>query len=519
MAETPDEARSSDLDPLALDERLSLFNFARRERRQSYLWLLRALNELRAEHHPQVYPEDVATRLEDLGRSLRGVPRLAPAEAREMLDDLWDERVLHRGEDASRAGSLARYRNRNSMYQFTELGYRAFCAVEEVLGARIEDASLSRLVFAEMLADLRALAAANASADAAEVYRKLMRLDAAVDTMAQHAARFNLALGDIRQQAEVSTETFLRYKNALLNHMRDFTAELDRYSSSLAEALADVEKTGVETMLDRAGDCDERVLLPVAERRQDWRRRWAGLVAWFVPGEGDASSGAEQLQASTQAAISGVIALLRQITEARRAGVSRVTQLRFLAAWVADVPDDETAQVLAATAFNLSSVRHLGGAHEDTDQIPTSLSWWDAPGVEVNLPLFRTGKAAGPGVAQQVRVNNPARRRLKTQQLQERADARAAAESLLQHGVHGRVLSEAETAVVLRLMTLALETRAVVAGRLSGGTGSDELVLLRLVPSQTGSVLRTVHGKLQLPGFGVRIEPAHVLRASVMAAP
>jgi uncharacterized protein (TIGR02677 family) len=515
VVEPPSGARSPELDPLALDERLSLFNFARRDRRQSYLWLLRALNQLRAEHQLQAYPEDVAARLDDLGRSHRGVPSLAPADLREMLDDLWDERVLHRGEDASRAGSLARYRNRNSIYQFTELGYRAFCAVEEVLGARVEDANLSRLVFADILADLRALAAANSNGDAEEVYRKLMRLDAAVDTMAKHAARFNLALGDIRQQAEVSTETFLRYKNALLSHMRDFTAELDRYSSFLAEALAEVEETGVETMLERAGVSDERVLLPLAERRQDWRRRWAALCQWFVPGDGGSPSGADQLQASTHAAISGVIALLRQITEARRGGVSRVTQLRFLAAWVARVPDDETARMLAATAFNLGSVRHLGGAHEDTDQISTRLSWWDAPGVEVSLPLFRTGKPAGPGVAQQVRVNNPARRRLKAQQLQERADGRAAARSLLQHGAHGRVLSEAETAAALRLLTLALETRTVVAGRLSGGTGSDELMLLRLIPSETGSLLRTVHGQLQLPGFEVRIEPLH--RAGVPA--
>lgn len=519
MVESPGAAHSSELDPLTLDERLGLFNFARRERRQSYLWALRALNQLRAEHQLQAYPEDIATRLNDLGRAHRSVPCLAVTDLREMLDDLWDERVLHRGEDASRAGSLARYRNRNSMYQFTELGYRAFCAVEEVLGARIEDASLSRLAFADMLSDLRALAVANANADSAEIYRKLMRLDAAVDNMAKHAAQFNLALGDIRQQAEVSTETFLRYKNALLSHMRDFVAELDRYSSSLAEAMTDVERTGVETMLERASTSDERVLLPVAERRQDWRRRWAGLVAWFVPGEGGSSSGADQLQASTHAAISGVIALLRQITEARRAGVSRVTQLRFLASWVAGVPDDERAQVLAATAFNLSSVRHLGGAHEDTDQISTRLSWWDAPGVEVSLPLFRTGKAAGPGVAQQVRVNSPSRRRLKTQQLQERADGRAAAQSLLQHGAHGRVLSEAEAAVTLRLLSLALETRTVVAGRLTGGTGSDELMLLRLTPSQTGSVLRTVQGQLHLPGFEVRIEPVHRLLVPATGAP
>ena len=82
---------------------------------------------------------------------------------RERLDALADDQILHRLEDASRAGSLARYRNRQSVYQFSELGYRAFSAVEDVLAARIRDANLSRLVFSDILEDLRALAKAAAS--------------------------------------------------------------------------------------------------------------------------------------------------------------------------------------------------------------------------------------------------------------------------------------------------------------------------------------------------------------------
>ncbi len=84
---------------------------------------------------------------------------------RERLDALADDQILHRLEDASRAGSLARYRNRQSVYQFSELGYRAYAAVEDVLAARIRDANLSRLVFSDILDDLRALAAAVAAGD------------------------------------------------------------------------------------------------------------------------------------------------------------------------------------------------------------------------------------------------------------------------------------------------------------------------------------------------------------------
>ncbi len=85
---------------------------------------------------------------------------------RDRLDSLVDDGVLHRLEDASRAGSLARYRNRQSVYQFSELGHRAYTAVEGVLAARVQDANLSRLVFSDILRDLHDLAKANRTATA-----------------------------------------------------------------------------------------------------------------------------------------------------------------------------------------------------------------------------------------------------------------------------------------------------------------------------------------------------------------
>ncbi len=75
-------------------------------------------------------------------------------------------------------------------------------------------------------------------------------------------------------------------------------------------------------------------------------------------------------------------------------------------------------------------------------------------------------------------------------------------------GVHGRVLDEAETRVVLRLLTRALEARTVVAGRLRSASGGNESMTIRLVPEPGGSTVRTVHGVLHLPGLRLDLEPA-----------
>ena len=526
----PGTAQASlDLDALAVSDRFRLFNFTRRDDHLAYLWVLRALERLRAVHHIQAHPEDVATALAELARSHEDVREFDDLTAlRGRLDALAEDRILHRLEDAARAGSLARYRNRQSVYQFSELGYRAYSAVEDVLRARVRDANLSRLVFSDILEDLRALLAATRDSDSDQVFRRLSRLDTVLDDMSRRAAQFHLTLGEIMRSTDSSPQTFLRYKNALLTHMTDFMAELDRYLPRLADAITAIDGVtigtgtigtgGGDAVLALAARADDRPFLSEEDKRDDWRRRWAALHAWFAAGPGDvggaqdpgaaAESRAAGLRAATRAAVSAVIALLRQVTEAQRGGVNRSSQLRHLAEWVYATPDEPAAHALMTAAFNLRAARHLGGAHDDADQISTRATWRDAPGVDISVTLFRRGKAPTPGVPQPARNNPAVKAALARRQAEQRAAERAAGQSLLASGAHDRVLDDNETRVLLRLLTLATEARTVVAGRLADATGGNDVLTMRLVPSERGSAVQTRQGTLHLPGFALHLERA-----------
>jgi uncharacterized protein (TIGR02677 family) len=508
---------SLDLDALAVSDRFRLFNFTRRDDHLAYLWVLRALDRLRVVHQVQAHSEDVEQALAELAASHEDVPAFHDqVRLRERLDALADDQILHRLEDASRAGSLARYRNRQSVYQFSELGYRAYAAVEDVLAARVRDANLSRLVFSDILDDLRALHAAVSARDGDQVYRRLSRLDTVLDDMSRRAAQFHLTLAELMRSTDTSPEAFLKYKNALLTHMTDFMAELDRYLPRLAAAIDAVDSLGAGVMLGLAVAADDRPFLSDEDSRDDWCRRWAALGAWFTDTAGTAGVGAagaaaesraEGLRTATRAAVSAVIALLRQVTEAQRGGVNRSSQLRHLAEWVFAAPDEPSAHALATAAFNLRTARHLGGAHDDADQISARATWWDAPGVDISVTLFRRGKAPTPGVPQPARNNPAVKAELARRQAEQRAAERAAARSLLEAGAHERVLDEAETRVLLRLLTLATEARTVVAGRLGTATGGNDVLTMRLLPSDQGSSVRTAQGTLHLPGFELRLEP------------
>ena len=506
-----DPASAFGIDAFTAEDRLRLFHFAAAEKRHDYLWVLRAFDRGRANYQVLLHASDTRDLLAELAADAgidgeRGAAATV-GDVQPLLDALTDWQVLDRSYDGTRAANLAEYRNRHYVYQFTQAGYRAYRAVEDVLGASLEDAQLSRLVFPDILADLRALAAANSVGDAEEVYRKLSRLDGALADMAQRAARFYLMLGDLARTNDTRPEVFLTHKDALLAHMREFTAELARFAPLLAEAVAEVEATGVDRLAELAASADERLFRSLPDRVADWTQRWSGLVHWFAMSE---QSESERLQDATVTAISGVLALLRRVTEARRGGVSRESQLRHLAQWFAGCPTDDDAHALFRATFDLGSPRHVAVAHADPELISTRQSWWDAEAVELSRTLVQSGRTprlTGPGRVERAEAQ---RHQLRALQVKAQAEARAAAASLASDGVYGRVLDEPETRTLLGLLDLALVARVPVSsgvGRFgpSRSSARSHGVRLTLVPCTGSTTVATVRGRLHLDGLRLEV--------------
>ncbi|MCP2288239.1 TIGR02677 family protein [Nocardia amikacinitolerans] len=507
------------------DERLRLFSFATAEKRAEYLWVLRAFDSARAAYVVLLHADDVADWIRRNGGRARvaesgpspdadetgsGEPQpglfrradaapLSAAEIGPLLDQLHQWGVLERSYDGTRAATLAEYRNRHFVYQFSQAGFQAYRAVAGVLEARLDEASLSRLVLPELLADLHTLAEANRAGDAERVYRTLRRLDAALSDMAARAAHFYLSLGDLVRTTEITPESFLAHKDALLAHMREFSMDLARFVPRLSAAIGAIEETGVDELIVRAASCDERVLLSAAEREADWRARWHGLRTWFVTsgGEGE-STEADRLREATMSAIAAVLSLLRRVTETRRGGVSRESALRHLAGWFTAAPTADSAHALFDAVFGLGRPRHLAMEHPDADIVPATRSWWEAPPLEISRTLAETGRPPSAGAPGRIQRNDAGIRRLREAQLAAQRARAEAARSLASADVHERVLDERETEVLLRLLDAASTAWVPVSGRVAGTTGSDSGVTLTVSEHPEPTVVRTSRGLLHL---------------------
>jgi uncharacterized protein (TIGR02677 family) len=238
------------------------------------------------------------------------------------------------------------------------------------------------------------------------------------------------------------------------------------------------------------------------ERVADWLTRFDGLVHWFG---GGARSEAERLQDATVTAIANVTSLLRRVTESRRGGVSRESQLRHLAQWFTGCATDADAHVLFQAVFALGAPRHIAVPYEDPELIPTRHSWWEAEPVELARTLVRTGRAPalrGPG---RIERNEAARQRLRAEQLKATAQRRTAASQLAADGVYGRVLDEPETQTLLSLLDLALAARVPVSRGVGTASGSAHGVRLTLRPAEGATTVHTVRGRLHLDGLRLEV--------------
>ncbi|MET8423238.1 TIGR02677 family protein [Nocardia sp. NPDC004860] len=498
----PSAERRSDAD------RLRLFSFATAEKRADYLWVLRAFDTARAAYVVLLHASDVADSLD----RCPGAPALTATEVGPLLEQLHQWGVLERSYDGTRAATLAEYRNRHFVYQFSQAGYQAYRAVSDVLAARLDEAALSRLVLQELLADLHTLAEANKSADAPRVYRVLNRLDRALSDLAERAAHFYLTLGDLVRTTEATPEAFLAHKDALLAHMREFSMDLARFAPRLATAIREVEHTGVEDLVERAARCDERVLLNTAERQADWRARWQGLRGWFISDDEGGLTECERLREATMSAIAAVLSLLRRVTETRKGGVSRESALRHLAGWFTAAPTAEAAHALYDAVFGLGRPRHLAMQHPDADVIPAIRSWWDAPPLEIARTLAETGRPPTPGAPARLQRNDAGIRRLRQVQLDAQRARAEAARSLAAADLYERELDEGETEVLLKLLDAASTAWVPVSGRVPGTSGSDNGVTLTVSEHEGSTLVRTSKGVLHLNNRRLEVRETAALR-------
>lgn len=375
----------------------NVFRHLAAENAALYRQVLRVFVQAKARFIVHLRPSD----LEQAVREADDTAGTAVPES--LLQQLVEWGNLESHPDTSEVNSVEDFWRVRNLYQLSTAGEAAEAALEMFDRSVKESGELQAAALDEIRRQLARIASALGSDPAAEddVADAFDLLWARFDNLTAQAQRFMGGLQRRMELQSLNVESFLTYKQRLIDYLERFLRELVMATHEIAACLLSIDTTALHRLLDRVADrqLQDRLIVTEQERidqRRDWHGRWNGLAAWFVGGPGRASQ-AEELRAAARSAIPALVATVAGINE-RRAGQSdRSADYARLAIWFAEAPDDDAAHRLWRCAFSLNPCRHLSITQETLDQrdaspVESGASWIDAPPMSLSPRLYQSGR-------------------------------------------------------------------------------------------------------------------------------
>ncbi len=452
------------------------------------------------------------------------------------LDKLVEWGNLRSDADTGRVSTVEDFNRARKIYQLTRHGQAALAAIdhyEQALGQRGRLQTVALADIAEQLTALLVHAEGPEPPDQTGAGLLLFALTERFTSLADNAEAFMSSLRRAVDFTDGDEDAFLAYKDRLIEYIDKFIADLANRGAQIAGLIERIETAGIGRILDAAArrdavdtvpdpdvdtDTHDSYTMAVHIATRDWENRWRGLREWFVSAGARRPSQARLLRNAAVSGITNLVSTVTALNERRGGRSDRSADLRALARFFAQVPDDAAAHRLWRVAFALAPARHLTVDAQteeawETAEYPPGTPWADAEPLRISPRLRETGSYERRGSPNRAIDRDLGRRRLAARVEREAAEIAEARRLLATDGPV--LLSELAGPDGLdpRAFRLFLSVLGdALAARRPGSTtttatsgdGSME-IRLKLVDADRVVVVRTADGVLSGPEHVVEI--------------
>jgi uncharacterized protein (TIGR02677 family) len=442
--------------------------------------------------------------------------QLTPDEVADHLNQLHDWQAVEREHDASLASTPREYRRSRFTYDITPAGRRVeelLAELDELLGrgGALDGSRLTEILYA-----LRRLAdgLAGHEPEPTQLRTIFESITTALEQLHSGALDFMRSLDRIVARGElVDDAEFERCKGALLEHLQGFRRERNRHQEEIVEALARVDRLGVERMAELIVSADEVPDLPNApaakirrEREQELRDQWTGIRSWFV-GAGGTRSPWEVLGEKVIQAIRAILDIAEAIVDRRTGRADRAHACVHLAQLAAS----GDAQAVLVAALGIAHPRHAGTPNPPDTRVDPHESWWDAPPAPVVAHLRRPGArtpGAGSGTpiadTTAARARALARRQAEREELEQALARFASTEGPLRLADVGR-LREGDFRHLLTWIGRAFETSRDQRGARHAWSSDGRARITLHAPTEERVTIATPLGTFESANYALEV--------------
>jgi len=415
------------------------------------------------------------------------------------LDTLVGWKNLIAGQDARKVQTIEEFKNRRFRYQLTPYTIeieRLMIKLESTSGV---GGSLEANLFERISDKVRQMSKIK-DEDHSKIYGWWQDLESDFQRLNDNATDYIASLESSEAEELMNTLAFLTYKDSIIEYLRSFIRELQRYGPVIEQDLRIIPEDIVESILESVAS--HYMTIPRVDQnfteqeyKEDIRNRWLNLKAWFV-GRGNEESESYKLLDITNGIIRKITRYAYRIAESQNHSINRKNEYMHLCRLFAECKDIKEAHALSAAVFGVMHTRHVVGDFErETESISSRVFDEDAFEIEIKP---KTRRYRERSYTASIRSRKEEKQRALEEYLQrQREEQEIVAQYIKDNYIIFGELPEIEPFV--RNILLRWIGRAFSNQDRMGKTENGRNFRLHLVNSDQRIVLRCQDGNLEMP--------------------
>lgn len=430
-----------------------------------------------------------------------------PEKCEQDLNALTQWKNLISTQDTTKATTLEEFKNKRFRYQLSPYSVEL-----ERMTVRLESlsgygGSLEPSLFERIYTGLLKLETMAETLDISAVSRWWQDLSKDFESIYHNATDYIASLQSAKADELMQTEAFILYKDRMIDYLRDFIKDLQRFSAAIEEYLKNLDEGLSENIIAKIVEYEldiprlDRVLKP-EEIKEEIKSRWDNLSGWFLGFDGDESE-AYRLLSATNEIIRKITRFAARLAENRSRSLNRKQDYLKLAKFFTDCEDLNSCHKLSAAVFGAFNTRHLAGEFErDTESINSGV-WEEKPLEFIIKPKVRN---YSDGTATDV---IPDQSEAKAKKLKEYMKVLQEEEAIMDSLIKSNKIVLADLPEVepfVRTTLLRWIGKAMGNGKRTGKTDDGRVYRVRLPKSHERIWLRCTDGNINMPAFIIEFE-------------
>ena len=287
-------------------------------------------------------------------------------------------------QDTSNVATVQEFKNRKYRYQLTEYAIEIERLVMRLETLSVKTSSLEPKLFEKICILLKQIILAQ---ELKEINELFLELNYNFTTLNESYKDFLKIFSEAKTEELMKSETFIIYKEKVINYLRDFIGGFQLNNIKIQEILKNVPEDMESRLMEALITYQKTIPNMEVDFDYDYLReinvyKWRSLIKWFIGIDGEMPESVRLKQAVSEI-INKIMKNVAAILEMSANDINRKEEYKHLLSLLTNVNSLDEAHRMGTIIFGISKVKHYTALEKTTENFDISIK--DMPDITINL--------------------------------------------------------------------------------------------------------------------------------------